>query len=71
MMASLFGNISEFNPDREDWIQYSEKLEHYFVANQIENDSRKRAKFLTVIGPTAFRLLRSLVAPAKLEDKTL
>ncbi len=70
-MASLFGNISEFNPDREDWIQYSERLEHYFVANQFENDSRKRAIFLMVIGPTAFRLLRSLVAPAKLQDKTL
>ena len=69
-MATLFGHINEFNPEKEDWIQYAERLEHFFTANSIDEPNKKKAMLLTVIGPTAYRLMRSLVAPQKLDEKT-
>ena len=69
-MATLFGHINEFNPEKEDWIQYAERLEHFFAANSIDEPNKKKAMLLTVIGPTAYRLMRSLVAPQKLDEKT-
>ena len=64
------GRIEEFVEEKEEWTQYVERLEHYFAANEIEDAAKKRAIFLTVIGPTAYKLLRSLVAPEKPGDKS-
>ena len=33
-------------------------------------EDKKRSIFLTVVGPTMFKLLRNLVSPAKPDDKT-
>ena len=61
------GRIEEFVEGKE-WTQYVESLQYYFAANEIEDATKKRAIFLTVIGPTA--LLHSLVAPEKPGDKS-
>ena len=65
MAAQTFGKIGEFDPNREEWTQYVERLDYFFQANGIAEADQKRAVFLTVIGPTAFRLLRSLITPDK------
>ena len=57
-----------FNPQEEDWSEYSERLTFYFTANGITTDAKKRAILLSCCGPATFRLLRSLVLPAALED---
>ena len=57
-------------PEKEDWIQYAERLEHFFAANSIDEPNKKKAMLLTIIGPTAYRLMRSLVVPQKLDEKT-
>ena len=36
------GSIEEFNPAREDWVSYSERLIQYFVANGISEDGPTR-----------------------------
>ena len=64
------GRFSGFDEKQEDWIQYTERLQYFFSANEIENDVKKRAILLTVIGPAAYKLLRNLVAPERLEDKS-
>lgn len=69
-MAS-FGCISEFNPSLECWSEYAERLDQFFIANAIEDDNRKRAVFLTVVGPTTYGLLRNLLSPAAPTSKTL
>lgn len=69
-MSSGVGRIGEFNPEVEDWTEYVERVHFYFVANDIAN-AQKRATFLAGIGPTTYKLLRSLIAPAKVEEKTL
>ena len=63
-MATI-GRIEEFREDKEEWSQYAERLEHFFAANGITNDNKKRSVFLTVIGAKAYKQLRSLIAPAK------
>ena len=68
-MATHIGTIGEFQEGREDWKQYTERLQHFMDANGITDEDRKRAVFLTVIGPKAYKLLASLVAPAKPGEK--
>ena len=42
----------------------------FLVANGVTSADKKRATFLAVIGPSAYRLLRSLISPAKPNEKT-
>ncbi len=68
MATSQIGKIGEFVLSKEDWTQYIERLEHFFVANGIESAEKKRAVLLTVIGPTAYCRLQNLLSPAKLGE---
>lgn len=67
-MASYLGKIGEYDSATEEWPSYRERLEHFFKANKVA-DEQKNA-FLTCIGKDTFGLLRALIAPAKLVDKT-
>jgi len=69
-MAALFGSMNEFDSEKEEWTQYVERLDHFLVANGIENVEKKRAILSTVIGPTTYRLLRNLLSPSRLDEKT-
>ena len=60
-----YGKIGEYEPDSEDWSQYVERLENFLVANNITSAEKKRVTFLAVIDPSAYMILRSLVAPEK------
>ena len=40
------GNIGEFNPAREDWVSYTERLIQYFVANGISEEGDKQRAIL-------------------------
>ena len=64
-MAATLGKVEEFDSNREEWSQYVERLGHFFLANGITEEAKKRSVFLAVIGPTAYKLLRNLVSPAK------
>ena len=61
-MAAYIGSIVVQR--REEWLQYVECLNHFLSANSIE-DEKKKDIFLTVIRPQAYKLLTSLVTPAK------
>ena len=64
------GQIGEFNSQQELWISYAERLEEYFIANEIESANRKKAILLSVVGAETYQLIRSLVAPAKPKEKS-
>ena len=64
-MAAYIGSIGEYREGKEEWSQYAERLNHFLSANGIE----KKDVFLTVIGPQTYKLLKSLVAPAKPGEK--
>ena len=68
-MAGYFGKIGEYDPSTENWATYVKRLQHIFSANNVD-DALKKDAFLTCIGKETFGLLRALVVPAKLSDKT-
>ncbi|KAL5488914.1 hypothetical protein EMCRGX_G017932 [Ephydatia muelleri] len=45
---SRHGTIEEFDSATEDWTAYSERLEQYFVANDVDDAAKKRAILLSV-----------------------
>lgn len=68
MMASI-GQLGEFNPERDDWTIYEERMEQYFVVNKI-GDALKVATLLSVIGTAVYQTLRDLTSPTLPKDKT-
>ena len=69
---ALLGKIEQYDPEQEEWPQYVERLEQFFEANDLTGDAKadkRLAIFLSVIGPAPYKLLRSLLAPAKPKEK--
>ena len=62
-MATL-GRIDAFDAAAEEWSSYTERLDHYYIANGIENEDKKRSIFLTVCGAATYQLIRDLLSPA-------
>ena len=61
----------EFDETVECFSAYSRRLEQYFVANDINasQNVKRRAIFLSAIGPVTFALLEDLISPALTTDK--
>ena len=73
-MAAFIGDARDFQfklNSTESFESYYERIELYFAANNVENEGKRKATFLTLCGPDLYQLIRSLVAPEKLVDKTL
>ena len=60
VMAAVFGSISEFAFGSDDVTEWVERLEQWFVANAITENTRKRALLLSNIGARGYKLIRSL-----------
>ena len=59
-----------FDINHENWSEYIERIEQYFIANDIDAENKKKGTLLTVIGSETYRLVRNLVSPTKPCDKT-
>lgn len=66
---ALIGTIGEFVPKSESWTAYVERVEQFFLANEIAEE-KQVPTLLSVMGPSTYGLLRNLVQPAKPKDKT-
>ena len=62
---ATFGNVGEFKESEESWTQYAERLEQYFVANEIKDEKKQRAILLSVCGSKTYGLIRDLLQPKK------
>ena len=60
----------EFDPAKEDWISYTERLQQYFTANDVDNRNKQHVILLSACGPATYQLIRNLVAPSKLTSKS-
>ena len=46
-MAAIFSTINEFDADSDqNWDEYIEQLEHYLVANDVEDAEKKRVNII-------------------------
>ena len=66
-MAFIHGSISEFRLEKENWTSYIERLHHYFIANDVVAEEKKRAILLSACGAATFKLVRTLVSSAEIE----
>ncbi|MGH0165727.1 UNVERIFIED_CONTAM: hypothetical protein FKN15_000592 [Acipenser sinensis] len=47
---AMFGTITEFVEENEDWTEYVERLGHFFLANGITNEAKQCSILLCVWG---------------------
>ena len=57
-MAGYFGRKEIFDPEVEEWSTYVERLEMFFILNNVPNE-KKAASLLTLIGGKMYALLKS------------
>ncbi len=62
---ATYGNIVEFCEKRESWHMYIDRLDEYFVANKITDETSERAILNAEVGPVTLKLISSLLAPKK------
>ena len=67
--VGVLGNLEEFDQKSDTMAAYLERAALYMDANEVA-DEKKTATFLTAIGKSTFQVLRNLVAPAKVKDKS-
>ena len=60
----------QFDETAETFENYEERLMQFLAANKIEQD-RRRAVFLSVVGPKSFALLKDLISPQSFSDVSL
>ena len=69
------GNLCEFDPKKELIKDFCERFDFYCLANNIrdtdENERRKKALFITVLGQATFAKLKVLLNPTSVSDLTL
>lgn len=65
---ALYGMVGEFKESEESWTQYVERLEQYFLANEITDGKKQRAILLSVCGSKTYGLLRDILQPKKPAD---
>ena len=57
---SLHGTLSSYDPTKESWSIYIERLNQYFIANDVVDATKKRDILLSACGPKTYKLVRSL-----------
>ena len=68
-MAGKIGRMEPFDGTVEPWDSYQERLEQYFICNDVKN-GKKVPVLLTLIGGPTHSLLRGLTAPKKPSEET-
>ena len=68
-MTTTHGALGEFCKDNEEWTSYCERLEQYFLANDVNSAEKQRTILLSVCGSSTYQLIRNLLAPEKPTSK--
>ena len=66
---TTIGKIESFDDTKENWETYVERVEQFFLANDIDDD-HKVPTLLSLIGGKTYTLLRDLLAPDKPATKS-
>lgn len=68
MATPLLGQLEQFDLNTDDWLQYVERMEQMFAANDLTGEAKaekRRSIFLAVVGKRVYGILRSLLAPER------
>ena len=64
-----FGTVEKYD-EEEKWSNYTERMEQFFLLNEVSSDKKKVALFLSSVGPKVYALLKNLLAPSKPSEKS-
>ena len=67
-IAAHFGQIAEFNLDQDNWDNYVEQLNFFFVADGITDANKKRAITLSSCCAVTYNLFKGSTAPSKTSE---
>ena len=65
MEMATHGSLSAFDPSKEDWTSYTDRMKHYFIANDVTDGDKKRSILLSACGASTFKLIQNLVEKDK------
>ena len=68
---ALLGRIDSFDLKTDSITEYIERVEQYFIANDVADEKKQTAIFLIVTVNETYSLLRNLLAPESLAGKTV
>ena len=68
---TLLGSIASFDLKTNNITGYIERVEQYFIADDVTDEKKQTTIFLTVIGNETYSLLRNLLAPESPAEKTV
>ena len=60
MAANVYGSIEAYSYNSDSFTEWIERLEQWFIANDITAAGKKRALLLSYIGSRGYKLIRSL-----------
>ena len=69
-IATLYGNLFQFDPNEHNWTEFIEIYQHYFTANNIEDENRKVSILCSNVGPKTYHIIKSLCLPDKPNEKS-
>lgn len=65
---STIGSIESYDPAKENWSSYVKRFDQFVIANDLKEEKRIVAVFLTSVGSKVYNFLRDLMAPVKPSD---
>eukprot|EP00118_Oscarella_pearsei_P024262 m.302854 g.302854 ORF g.302854 m.302854 type:complete len:578 (+) comp40828_c0_seq12:43-1776(+) len=76
MAQRVLGSIEPYDVKSNDWTTYLARLDQFFVANKLTGDNEdqeteRRATFLTLIGSKAFKTAQNLMLPTEIGEARL
>jgi hypothetical protein len=58
----MIGAIENYRPG-QDFMAYIERMEQFFIVNDIKDDTKQVALFITLIGPECYGVLKNILSP--------
>lgn len=62
-MSSIIGSVGEFKDKEDSWQFYIDRVEQFFIANEVDSENKKKAILLSSVGAKTYKLLTSLSQP--------
>lgn len=70
-MRMKYTSKLDFKLGTDEWEEFVERIELYFEANEIEDEGKRRAIFLTKIDAETYSVVRKVCAPKKPKETDL
>ena len=56
MRMAVHGTLAPFDPDKEDWVKFADRLSYYFTANGITDGAKHVPFWISCCGHVTFHL---------------